>query len=262
MCLLVVALDRHPDYRLVLIGHRDEFHARPTAPLGWWADSPDILAGRDLAAGGTWLGVGRSGRVGVLTNVRDKAATLPDAPSRGLLIPGFLGAASPAPDHSAAIVPQAAAYSGFNLLTWDGSRLAYLTNRPQAFVETLSPGVYGLSNARLDTPWPKLELARRRVAEALALETLVPESLFAAIDDREPARDEDLPDTGIGLEWERRLSAPFVVSPDYGTRCTTLVLAGRDGLVKVEERRYAPDGETTGRTMMAFHTTRTTAADG
>jgi len=262
MCLLVVALDRHPDYRLVLIGHRDEFHARPTAPLGWWPDSPDILAGRDLAAGGTWLGLGRSGRIGVLTNVRDAAATLPDAPSRGLLIPDFLGTASTAPAHSAAIAPRATAYSGFNLLTWDGSSLAYLTNRPQASVETLPPGVYGLSNARLDTPWPKLETARRRVAETLALATLTPESLFAAIDDRQPARDEDLPDTGIGLEWERRLSAPFVVSPDYGTRCTTLVLAGRDGLVKVEERRYAPSGETTGRTVMAFHTTRTPVADG
>ncbi|MBS1199709.1 MAG: hypothetical protein H6R27_387 [Proteobacteria bacterium] len=256
MCLLVVALDAHPDYRLVMVGHRDEFHARPAAPLGWWADEPDILAGRDLAAGGTWLGIGRDGRVGVVTNVRGADALVAGAPSRGALVPGFLSAGTPAPDHAATLTAGSAAYSGFNLLTFDGSCLSYVTNRPVAEAETLAAGLYGLSNARLDSPWPKVELARQRVADVLAGGRVVPESLFAAIDDRQPAPDAELPDTGIGLEWERLLSAPFIVSPDYGTRCTTLVLAGRDGGIRVEERRYSPSGETTGRTVIAFHTSR------
>lgn len=262
MCLLVAAYDAHPDYRLVLLGHRDEFHARPAEPLGWWPDQPGILAGRDLEAGGTWLGVGRNGRVGVVTNVRGKDALVPDAPTRGALVLDFLASSLPARGHASVLTEEAATYSGFNLLTFDGTSLAYVTNRPSSEAQALAAGVYGLSNARLDSPWPKVELARRRVASVLALGRVAPESLFAAINDRQPAADAELPDTGVGLDLERLLSAPFIVSRDYGTRCTTLVLAGRDGGVRVEERRYSPSGETTGRTVIAFHTSRSGPPDG
>jgi uncharacterized protein with NRDE domain len=261
MCLLVAALDAHPDYRLVLLGHRDEFHARAAEPLGWWPDRPGILAGRDLEAGGTWLGVGRDGRVGVVTNVRGHDALVPGAPTRGTLVPDFLASNLPATGHASALTTGAGAYSGFNLLTYDGTSLAYVTNRPSPEAQALAAGVYGLSNARLDSPWPKVERVRRRVASVLAAGRLTPESLFAAINDREPAADTELPDTGIGLELERLLSAPFIVSPGYGTRCSTLVLAGRDGGIRVEERRYASSGETTGRTVIAFHTSRSRSTD-
>ena len=262
MCLLVAAFDAHPDYRLVLVGHRDEFHARPAEPLGWWPDQPGILAGRDLEAGGTWLGVGRDGRVAVVTNVRGRDALVPGAPTRGALVPGFLASGLPAAGHASVLTAGAAAFSGFNLLTYDGTSLAYVTNRPSSEAQALAAGVYGLSNARLDSPWPKVELARRRVASVLAARRVAPESLFAAINDRQPAVDAELPDTGVGLELERLLSAPFIVSPAYGTRCTTLVLAGRDGGIRVEERRYSSSGETTGRTVVAFHTSRSGSADG
>lgn len=260
MCLLVAAYDAHPDYHLVLVGHRDEFHARPTAPLGWWADVPGILAGRDLEAGGTWLGVSRLGWVSVVTNIRLPDSAKPGAPSRGLLIPQFLRSDASSADFVSRLSAGAAAYSGFNLLAYDGSQLAHCANLPATAATSLPPGVYGLSNAALDTPWPKLSRVRARVESVLCAGRALPEALFAALQDRQSAPDEDLPDTGIGPDLERLLSAPFIVSPDYGTRCTTLVLVGRDGGVRVEERRYSPAGETTGRTTVAFHTARAGAA--
>jgi uncharacterized protein with NRDE domain len=235
MCLLVAAFKVHQDYPFVLVGHRDEFHARPTTDLAWWEDG--ILAGRDLQAGGTWLGLSRDGRLAVVTNYRGPGAVPPDAPSRGLLIPEFLRGDDPAPDFAAALAARAPAYSGFNLLAFDGSSFAYCGNRPSAGVETLGPGVYGLSNARLDTPWPKVLRTRERVREMLSQPQVRSASLFAALADREPAQDSQLPDTGIGTQLERLLSPPFIVGPEYGTRCTTLVLIRADGRITVEERR-------------------------
>lgn len=262
MCLLIAAYQAHPDYRLVLVGHRDEFHARPSAPLGWWSDDAQVLAGRDLQAGGTWLGVTRDGRLGVVTNVRAPGAIRPDAPSRGLLVTDFLRDHGPPQAFAARLAARAADYSGFNLLAYDGTALAYCSNRPGPRQQQLPPGVYGLSNAQLDTPWPKLVRAREGVLAALRPGPVRAEPLFAALADRQPAADDQLPDTGIGPDLERLLSSPFVVSPDYGTRCTTLVLAGRDGTIRVEERRYGADGGTTGRTTIAFNTSRAVAGGG
>lgn len=255
MCLLVAAIDAHPDFRLVLAGHRDEFHDRPAAPLAWWDDAPDILAGRDLQAGGTWLGVDRRGRVSVVTNFRAPGSQRQEAPSRGLLVPGFLASGLPSASFTESLAVDAPAYSGFNLLAWDGSTLAYCGG-PDEGARTLLAGVYGLSNARLDTPWAKLTRVRERVRGILSAGNPRLEDLFRALDDRQPAPDDLLPDTGVGIDLERLLSAPFIVSPDYGTRCTTVVLAGRDGSVQVAERRYAPDGSTIGRTQVAFAATR------
>jgi uncharacterized protein with NRDE domain len=262
MCLLIAAYDFHPAYRLVLVGHRDEFHARPAAPLGWWPDSPDLLAGRDLEAGGTWLGLHRSGRLAVLTNFRGEDSERPGSPSRGLLIPAFLARNEPAEDFAQQLRGTAARYSGFNLLTFDGAALAYTANRPQPMSRRLPAGLFGLSNHLLDTPWPKVVRTRERVREALQRGVASPGALFAALQDHEPAEDADLPSTGLDREMERLVSAPFIVNPVYGTRCTTVVLLDREGLVRVEERRYAPDGETTGRTTIAFHTTPARASTG
>lgn len=256
MCLLVAAWDLHPRYRLVLVGNRDEFHARPSAPLGWWHDRPHVLAGRDLAAGGTWLGIDRRGRLGVVTNFRDLEPARPGAPSRGALITEFLTGDAPAAAYGTAVATRAADYSGFSLLTLDDTGLCYTTNRPQAGVRRLGPGLYGLSNECLDTPWPKLERARAAVGRALEARAPEPEALFAGLLDRTPAPDEQLPDTGLGLERERLLSAPFIVDAVYGTRCTTLVLLDRDGGARVEERRFGPDGKRRGETMISFDVRR------
>jgi len=256
MCLLVAACDLHPRYRLVLVGNRDEFHARPSAPLGWWDDRPDVLAGRDLTAGGTWLGIDRRGRLGVVTNFRDLEPAKPGAPSRGSLITEFLAGNASAAAYGTALSVRAADYSGFNLLTFDDTGLCYTTNRPQAEVRRLGPGLYGLSNERLDTPWPKLERARAAVSRALEARLPEPEALIAGLLDRARAPDERLPDTGLGLERERLLSAPFIVDAVYGTRCTTLVLLDRHGGVRVEERRFGPAGESTGETTISFDVRR------
>lgn len=259
MCLLVAACDLHPRYRLVLAGNRDEFHARPAAALAWWDDAPQLLAGRDLEAGGTWLGVDRRGRVGVVTNFRDLEPPQPGAVSRGTLVTGFLAGCLPAQAYSRAVAARAADYAGFSLLTCDEAGLSYVTNRPEVAVLAPGPGLYGLSNDRLDTPWPKLERARAAVRRALEADRPDPEALLAGLLDRAPAPDECLPDTGLGLERERLLSAPFIVDPVYGTRCTTLVLLDRDGRMRVEERRYDASGGCTGRTVVRFDTAQAAA---
>lgn len=252
MCLVVLAWDCHPRYRLILAANRDEFHDRPAAPLAWWQDAPALLGGRDLAAGGTWLGVDRRGRVGVITNFRDPSTFRPEAHSRGALIPRFLGGSAAATEFAAGLAEEAAALSGFSLLLCDGRNLAYAANQPAAQARTLEAGIYGLSNHALDTPWPKLALTRERFAAAIESGRLEPGPLLRLLRDRRPAPDEALPDTGIGLDRERLLSSPFIVSERYGTRCTTVVLVDRDGGVRVEECRYGRKGEPTGRTAVAF----------
>ena len=259
MCLVVLAFECHPLYRLVLAANRDEFHDRPAAPLGWWRDAPQVLAGRDLAAGGTWLGVDRRGRLGVVTNFRDPATVRPAAPSRGALIPRFLSGDAGARDFAAGLAGESPGLSGFSLLVFDGEAIAYAANHPRTEARALEPGIYGLSNHALDTPWPKLALTRERFAAQVGPDRLDAGPLLRLLRDRRPAPDDALPDTGIGLERERMLSSPFIVGDGYGTRCTTVVLVGRDGLVRVEECRYGRDGEPTGRTSVAFSVTHGSA---
>jgi uncharacterized protein with NRDE domain len=237
MCLILVAWQAHPQYPLVVAANRDEFYARPTAAAGRWAEDPRVLGGRDLEAGGTWLGVREDGRFAAVTNVREPGAAK-GVRSRGLLPRDFLlGEQPPAPwaqaldgDH----------HSGFNLLLADPRELWYRSNRGGA-ARRLAPGVYGLSNHLLDTPWPKLAGAKARFAAALAA-LPGPEPCFAILADREIVPDQDLPDTGVALEWERLLSAVFVRSPTYGTRASTVLTRARDGAIRLEERRFGPDG--------------------
>jgi len=237
MCLIVVGWQVAPDYPLVVAANRDEYHARPSAPAGFWADNPNILGGRDLEAGGTWLGATRDGRFAAVTNVRE-----PGQPSgkrtRGELTRNFLhGSDSPA-IHAATIAVDD--YAGFNLLLADGDTLVYRSNRT-ATTQYLPPGIYGLSNHQLDTPWPKLLKARQRFADALpALPD--PSPFFELLADRDIEPDDQLPATGVPLLWERLLSAVFVQSADYGTRASTVLLRHKSGAITLFERNYGPDG--------------------
>lgn len=243
MCLILLAHDAHPRYRLVVAANRDEFYARPTAPAAWWPDAPDVLAGRDLRGGGTWLGVTRGGRFAAVTNFRETVPAAPDAPSRGHLVGGFLRGADAPGAYLDALAARAGEFAGFNLLVGEGADLRWLGNRGGPG-RALEPGVHGLSNALLDTPWPKVVRGTAGLAAALAGGGEVdPEALFRVLWDAEPAPDAHLPDTGVGPERERMLSSPFIRTLDYGTRASTVLLVGRDGRVRFVERTVAPGGD-------------------
>jgi uncharacterized protein with NRDE domain len=253
MCLLVVAWKSHPRYRLVVAGNRDEFHERPTAPLGWWADQPGILAGRDLQAGGTWLGLARSGRFGLVTNFRDtEPAPRAGAPSRGALVPAFLRERDPSVRFLDALRPGAPRFAGFNLLVGQPTSLHYYSNVGDEPPRELAPGIYGLSNHRLDEPWPKLVRTRERFAAVLAADDPDPAGLVDLLADRTPAASESPPDRGLPADLERALSAPFVRHERYGTRCSTVVLVEHAGRTLVHERRFDPAGAQSGATRIEF----------
>jgi uncharacterized protein with NRDE domain len=249
MCLLVLAWRVHPLYRLVVAANRDEFHARPAAPLARWSDPP-ILAGRDLQAQGTWLGLDRARRFGVVTNFRDLQPPRPGSPSRGTLIPQYLAGAQDPEAFFGALAAHAASYSGFNLLLSDRDSLWYGCNRAQPFARALAPGVHGLSNEFLDTPWPKL--ARVRSAfEAWLKQGAAGNAaqLFALLDDRTRVSDDALlPATGVPREWERVLSSPFVQHKDYGTRASSVLLLEAGGGAYLAERRFDAQGRHSGET--------------
>lgn len=247
MCLILIAWRFHRDYPLVVAANRDEFFARPTATAARWADAPQVLAGRDLEAGGTWLGVTDTGRFAAVTNVREPGVA-PGPRSRGELTRAFLTAEMSAADYAASI--RGEDYSGFNLLVADHETLAYRSNRDGP-ARTLQPGIYGVSNHLLDTPWPKLETARARFAAALAQ---LPDeaAMFALLGDDEIVPDERLPATGVPIEWERRLSAIFVRSPDYGTRASTLLLQRKDSSGCLVERSFGAGGPAAGEARLAF----------
>jgi uncharacterized protein with NRDE domain len=257
MCLLVMAWRAHPRYRLIVAANRDEYHARPTAPMAVWNDAPGILAGRDLSALGTWLAVDRQRRFGIITNFRDAQARRPEAPSRGGLIPDWLQQAVTPAAFLQQLEPEAQRYAGFNLLLNDADTLWYGSNRAPSFSRALAPGVYGLSNLLLDTPWPKLTRVRAEFEQWLAQQpdaatALAPldasERLFGMLADRTrslpdpPARARPLPP-----EWAEVLSSPFVVHPLFGTRSSTVVMLGYDGSLAALERRFDAGGALTGR---------------
>lgn len=249
MCLLLIAWDHHPDYRLVLAGNRDEFHDRPAAPAGWWKDHPRILAGRDLQAGGSWLGVTRGGRFAVVTNYREPPDPDGHPRSRGALVTDYLVAGAPPARWRPA--GDATDYGGYNLVIGDTAAAAYLCNRGEDKAP-LSAGLHGLSNHRLDTPWPKVRRGIEAFRQALDRPAVDAAALFAILADREPAADQDLPDTAVPLAWERLLSAAFIVSPRYGTRSSTVLTLARDGGVFFMERRFDAAGEMVGEDSWEF----------
>ncbi|HEX3395181.1 MAG TPA: NRDE family protein [Steroidobacteraceae bacterium] len=221
MCLVLLAWRGHAKYPCVIAANRDELHSRPAVAAHWWPTRPPILAGRDLSAGGTWLGVTRSGRFAALTNYRDPEQRRPGTPSRGTLVTSILMSGASIDQSLEKLRRVSEEYNGFNLLFSDGARLAIYESVSGSGRE-LGPGIYGLSNHLLDTPWPKVQTAKSRLSRALS-ESATAAGLLELLRDGEPAPDEQLPRTGLSLPWERLLSSAFVRAPEYGTRCSTVL---------------------------------------
>lgn len=241
MCLIVVAWRVHPDFPLVVAANRDEFFARPTSAAEFWKDKPQVLAGRDLEAGGTWMGVTRSGRFAALTNFRDPAQNRPGAPSRGALVANFLaGDESPA-SYLERIADHGRRCNGYNLLVGDGATLWWSSNMGGE-PRRLEPGIYGVSNHLLDTPWPKVGAGKTALMQAIE-DLPDDQALFDLLRDDGIHPDEQLPRTGIPLDWERLLSSAFVKSPDYGTRGSTVLCVGHDGWTHFDEQTWLPGAE-------------------
>jgi uncharacterized protein with NRDE domain len=242
MCLIAFAWRAHPRWPLVLIANRDEFHARPSAAANFLGGAPDVFGGIDLRAGGSWLLVSKRRRLAAVTNVRVGLSPEVAPRSRGELVKAFAASDASAQEFIAGIAPHAHEYGRFNLLLWDGAALHCVGNHPQFHSEEVMPGLHALSNASLDTDWPKARLAKQALSQWLSGQGDGSdprgdvEPLFAALADTRPATDAALPDTGVGLDIERRLSPPFVMGDTYGTRCSSLVLASCDGIEMIERR--------------------------
>lgn len=238
MCLILLAWRSHPDYPLVVAGNRDEFFKRRTAEADFWPEAPQVLAGRDLEGGGTWMGITRSGRFAALTNFRDPGHIRPDAPSRGRLVADFLTGNESPEAYLARIESFGKLCNGYNLLVGDGESLWWASN-VSGQAHALTPGVWGLSNDQLDTPWPKVSAGKTALERSLAQ---LPDDtgLMQLLANDSVHPDDALPATGVPLEWERLLSAAFVRSPDYGTRSSTVLLVGADGSTVFDEQTWLP----------------------
>ena len=236
MCLINFQYKNHPVYKLVVAANRDEFYGRPAREAHFWEDHPEILAGRDLSQMGTWLGVTKSGRFAALTNFRDPSLPEPGKTSRGALVREFLASEMTPENYLKALDP--AAFTGFNVLLGDTQDLFYYNNLQQEIVE-ISPGIHGLSNHFLNTPWPKVVKGKAGLQNYLdANLEAEPDDLFEILRDAEPAPDSHLPETGVGWELERILSPLFIKTPDYGTRSATVLMVDYDNNVTFAERVY------------------------
>ena len=237
MCLILFAYKVHPSYNLILAANRDEFYERPSSVADFQEDAPQVLAGRDLQEGGTWMGIDRAGRFAAITNYRDPASWKNNAPSRGGLVSAYLCGNQSTGDYLDNISRQAQLYNGYNLIVGDRHELFAYSNRGEK--QKLETGIYGLSNHLLNSSWPKVFRGKKLLKAALNKKgEELEEALFALLVDRKIPTDDKLPDTGIGLEWERMLSSIFIESPVYGTRSSTILLIGKNGRVKFMEKVY------------------------
>lgn len=250
MCLILIAWHVHPEFPCVLAANRDEFHGRPTMSADWWPDRAGLLAGRDLKAGGTWLGVTRSGHFAALTNFRDPSIQRADVRSRGNLVTDVLVSGNSVADSLAYLRRVDANYNAFNMILSDGKRLGVYESVRHGGRE-LGPGIFGLSNDLLDTPWPKVRKAKSRLASALTDVQDVTALMHLLRDDRQ-ASDAELPQTGISVEWERLLSSAFVRADDYGTRCSTVFRIDHAGRAYFDEWTWDRAGEEIGRSSYQF----------
>ena len=243
MCLIVIAWRAREDLPLVVAANRDEWRDRPAQAAHWWPDQPRIFAGRDLKAGGTWMGITREGRFAAVTNFRDPSDKRSTALSRGILATEFLLGSESAARYLSNLSARAHEFNAFNLILGDRASLFYYGSR-EGTPRAIEPGVHGLSNHVLDEPWPKV--IRGCTAMEMALIDADPVArLFDMLADAKPARDDELPHTGVGIEWERRLSPPLITGPEYGTRASTVLAVGRSGEARFEERTRAADGKVT-----------------
>lgn len=239
MCLIAIAYREHPDYPLILAANRDEFYTRPTAPLDFWPDHPGILAGRDLQGRGTWLGVARNGRIAAVTNYREPQFKSGAGRSRGFLVSDFLAENISPETYLQQVAEQRSEYNGFNLVVGDPGALWWYSNRNGGF-EKLAPGIHAISNHLLNSSWPKVEQIKTALHELISrTDRIEPEAAFdALLTDTAPAPDEQLPDTGVGLTWERILSPRFVISDIYGTRSSSVILVDRENTMVFWERTF------------------------
>ena len=221
MCLLIFAHQLAPDYPLLVAANRDEFYARPTAVSDFWVDQPYLLAGRDLQQGGTWMGATRGGRFAAVTNYRDPATTAIAPRSRGELPLGYLTGSQEASDYLHDVASRSLDYAGFNLLVGDRHSLWFFSNSSPAQPQCLPPGIYGLSNARLDTPWPKVALGKARLAALLEAGPISHDTLATVVNDRQAADPRALLGHGLDGPMDPVLSAQFIVTGGYGTRSST-----------------------------------------
>ncbi|MBW1701539.1 MAG: NRDE family protein [Deltaproteobacteria bacterium] len=241
MCLILLALRSHPAYKLIITANRDEYYERPTAAAAFRAEIPDVLAGKDLRAGGTWLGITRKGRIAAITNYRDPASVKSGSPSRGKLVSDYLSGRESPVNFLDVLGKNAGQYNGFNLIVGERDDLYWYSNRGEG-THNLAPGIYGLSNHLLDTPWPKVIRGKEALERLLYNEKdPAPDAFFRILADRTIPHDEHLPDTGVGLEWERILSPIFITSPTYGTRSSTLIMIDMNDRVTFIERTFNSD---------------------
>lgn len=240
MCLLLFGVKACPSFPFILAANRDEFYQRPTATMNFWPENPCILAGKDLECGGTWFGINTQGRFAALTNYRDPRTLKTGAPSRGDIIVKFLESKDSTPDFLNILKSESDRYNGFNLLAGDCHTQYWFSNQTQA-ITAVPPGIYGISNHLMNTPWPKVSTGKRSLAKAIDAETLDAKTLFKLLSDSATPADELLPDTGVGLEWERLLSPLFIKSPTYGTRSSIAMGITSQGKIQVTERTYFPD---------------------
>lgn len=235
MCLIVFAWKLVPGCPLLLAANRDEFFARPTRAAGWWKDQPDIYAGRDLQAGGTWLGIDRRGRFAALTNIRNGRTAKLDKRSRGELVADYLRDDADPLDYLERVRASAQDYNGFNLIFGDAQSIYWISNEDEDSYRPLEPGIYGLSNGSLDTPWPKVVRAKAQFA-SLMCQGAPDDAFYEMLADTTRASDHRLPDTGVSLEWERLLSPICIEAEDYGTRASTLLRVHDGGVADLRER--------------------------
>jgi uncharacterized protein with NRDE domain len=237
MCLILFAYKVHPTYNLILAANRDEFYERPSSSADFWEDAPQVLAGRDLKEGGTWMGIDRAGKFAAITNYRDPVSWKNNAPSRGGLVSSYLCGNQSIDEYLDKISRQAQLYNGYNLILGDRRELFAYSNRGEK--QKLNSGIYGLSNHFLNILWPKVFRGKKLLTAALDKKGAeLEEALFAMLADRKIPADNKLPDTGIGLEWERVLSPVFITSPVYGTRSSTILLIGKNGRLKFMEKVF------------------------
>jgi uncharacterized protein with NRDE domain len=244
VCLLFIAYKSHPRYPLIIAANRDEFYNRPSQAASFWEERPDVLAGRDLKGGGTWLGITRGGRIAAITNFRDLGALKVNAPSRGLLVGDYLLGNDDPEEYLRDLKDRAGAYSGFNIVVGQVDELCYFSNMDSTILK-IPEGFHGMCNNFINTPWPKVERAKALLGSIISEHEELPcEAIFDVLADRSRPDDSMLPDTGVGLEWERILSPIFVETEGYGTRSSTIIIVKRDGGAIFVERVF--DGEAGG----------------
>jgi uncharacterized protein with NRDE domain len=237
MCLIVFANNVHPNYKLIFAANRDEFYNRPSKQADFWTEHPDLLAGKDLQAGGTWMGITKQGKFAAITNYRDLKNHRNDAPSRGHLTLDYLIKNISPEEYYNKLKPALTQFNGFNLIIGTVDELFYFSNKTDG-LQKLEPGIHGISNAILDTPWPKVEKSKHNLNKLLVQKNIIPRQVLNLLDDTSPAKDEELPDTGVGLELERILSPVFIKSEKYGTRCSTVVMVDKENNVTFMEKFF------------------------